>query len=170
MSKIKQNRLSVQNAVIEPDLFISFFIASCYILARIHPYYDHRKEGQNMSVSTTMKKFGLEQAFNYLYKDPEKNMRKLFSWAEKYAGKMYPHQLEQVKDAIENPENPYYRYIRHLIGDVDQDRLAEAMRTEGKIQLQHPLDDPAGPHLRLQSALHRLLGGGIWQQAESFLR
>ena len=61
-----------------------------------------------MSVSTTMKKFGLEQAFNYLYKDPEKNMRKLFSWAEKYAGKMYPHQLEQVKDAIENPENPYY--------------------------------------------------------------
>lgn len=76
-----------------------------------------------MSVSTTMKKFGLEQAFNYLYKDPEKNMRKLFSWAEKYAGKMYPHQLEQVKDAIENPENPYYRYIRHLIGDVDQEVL-----------------------------------------------
>ena len=76
-----------------------------------------------MSVSTTMKKFGLEQAFNYLYKDPEKNMRKLFSWVEKYAGKMYPHQLEQVKDAIENPENPYYRYIRHLIGDVDQEVL-----------------------------------------------
>ena len=76
-----------------------------------------------MSGSTTMKKFGLEQAFNYLYKDPEKNMRKLFSWAEKYAGKMYPHQLEQVKDAIENPENPYYRYIRHLIGDVDQEVL-----------------------------------------------
>ena len=76
-----------------------------------------------MSVSTTIKKFGLEQAFNYLYKDPEKNMRKLFSWAEKYVGKMYPHQLEQVKDAIENPENPYYRYIRHLIGDVDQEVL-----------------------------------------------
>ena len=32
-------------------------------------------------------------------------------------------QLEQVKDAIENPENPYYRYIRHLIGDVDQEVL-----------------------------------------------
>ena len=83
---------------------------------------DERKD-ENMSVSTTIKKFGLEQAFNYLYKDPEKNMRKLFSWAEKYAGKMYPHQLEQVKDAIENPENPYYRYIRHLIGDVDQEVL-----------------------------------------------
>ena len=76
-----------------------------------------------MSVSTSMKKFGLEQAFNYLYKEPEKNMRKLFSWAEKYGGKMYPHQLEQVKDAIENPKNPYYRYIRHLIGDVDQEVL-----------------------------------------------
>ena len=36
-----------------------------------------------MDVSTTIKKFGLEQAFNYLYKDPEKNLLKLMDWADK---------------------------------------------------------------------------------------
>ena len=30
-----------------------------------------------MDVSTTIKKFGIEQALNYLYKDPQKNMLKL---------------------------------------------------------------------------------------------
>lgn len=74
-----------------------------------------------MSVSTTLKKFGLEQAFNYLYKDPEKHMRTLLSWADKYAGKMYPHQLAQVREAVENPDHPFYGYIRHLINDVDRD-------------------------------------------------
>lgn len=78
MSKIKQNRLSVQNAVIEPVLFISFFITSCYILARIHPYYDHRKEGQNMRRIDHDEKFGLEQAFNYLYKTGEKYAQAVF--------------------------------------------------------------------------------------------
>ena len=29
-----------------------------------------------MSVLTSIKKFGLEQAFNYLQKDPEKNYKK----------------------------------------------------------------------------------------------
>lgn len=39
-----------------------------------------------MDVSTTIKKFDLEQAFKYLYKDPEKNLLKLMDWADKFAG------------------------------------------------------------------------------------
>lgn len=39
-----------------------------------------------MDVSTTVKKFGLEQAFKYLYKDPEKNLLKMIDWADKFAG------------------------------------------------------------------------------------
>ena len=35
-----------------------------------------------MDVSTTIKKFGLEQAFKYLYKDPENNLLKLMDWAD----------------------------------------------------------------------------------------
>ena len=30
-----------------------------------------------MDATTTLKKLGLEQAFRYLYKDPERNLRKL---------------------------------------------------------------------------------------------
>ena len=42
-----------------------------------------------MDVSTTMKKFGLEQAFKYLYKDPEKNLLKLMDWADKFSGEEF---------------------------------------------------------------------------------
>ena len=39
-----------------------------------------------MNASTAIKKFGLEQAFNYLYKDPKENLVKLMDWADKFAG------------------------------------------------------------------------------------
>ena len=38
-----------------------------------------------MDVSTTLKKLGIEQAFKYLYKDPEKNMLKLMDWADTFS-------------------------------------------------------------------------------------
>ncbi|MBB5265304.1 hypothetical protein HNP82_002447 [Catenibacillus scindens] len=41
-----------------------------------------------MSVKTTIQKFGLEQAFNYLYKDPDKNMLKIMDWADRFAGEI----------------------------------------------------------------------------------
>ena len=74
-----------------------------------------------MNTAATLKKFGLEKAFNYLYKDPEKNMRKMLNWAEKFAGSMYPSQLAQVRAAVENPDHPFYPFIRHLIRDVDRE-------------------------------------------------
>ena len=33
-----------------------------------------------MNVANTIKKLGLEQAFDYLYKDPENNLLKLMNW------------------------------------------------------------------------------------------
>ena len=39
-----------------------------------------------MDASTAIKKFGLEQAFKYVYKDPEKNLLKMMDWADKFAG------------------------------------------------------------------------------------
>ena len=33
-----------------------------------------------MSAMNTLKKFGLEQAFNYVYKDPDKNFIKIMDW------------------------------------------------------------------------------------------
>ena len=61
-----------------------------------------------MDVSTTVKKFGLEQAFNYLYKDPDKNLVKVMDWADKFAQGQFEKQRHAIRDAITNPENPYY--------------------------------------------------------------
>lgn len=72
-----------------------------------------------MSATTTIKKYGLEKIFDYMYKDPEKNLKKLMSLAEKHAGKMYPHQIAQFRDLVDNPENPYHGFVWHVLRDVD---------------------------------------------------
>ena len=78
-----------------------------------------------MKVSETLKKFGLEQTINYLYKDPEKNMLKLMDWADKFAGDELEVQRKVIREAMTNPKHPYYGYIRHVIKDIDP----EVMKT-----------------------------------------
>lgn len=72
-----------------------------------------------MDVSATMKKFGLEAAFKYLQKDPEKNLLKLMDWADRFAGDEFVSQRKMIRDAMTDPEHPYYGYIRHIIHDLD---------------------------------------------------
>ena len=72
-----------------------------------------------MDVATTIKRFGLEQAFDYLYKDPEKNLRKLMDWADKFSGGEFAPQRKAIREAITNPEHPYYSYVRRLVTEVD---------------------------------------------------
>lgn len=72
-----------------------------------------------MDVSTTIKKFGLEHAFKYLYKDPDKNLLKIMDWADKFAGGQFPAQRKMIREALINPEHPYYNFIRHIVNDVD---------------------------------------------------
>ncbi len=76
-----------------------------------------------MSVSTTLKKFGLEQAFKYLYKDPEKNLLKLMDWADKFAGEEFVTQRKLIREAITDPDHPYHAYVRHILEDVQQTGL-----------------------------------------------
>lgn len=72
-----------------------------------------------MDVSATIKKFGLEQAFKYLHKDPEKNLVKIMDWADKFAGNEFVPQRRMIREAMKNPEHPYYGYIRHILEDID---------------------------------------------------
>lgn len=72
-----------------------------------------------MNVTTTIKKFGLEQAFNYLYKDPDKNLVKIMDWADKFSGGQLVNQRKAIREAMTNPEHPYYGFIRHILKDVD---------------------------------------------------
>lgn len=76
-----------------------------------------------MSVTATMKKLGIEKSFQYLYKDPEKNLPKLMDWADKFSKGEFEAQRRAVRHAIENPDDPYHAFIRHMINDVDPEVL-----------------------------------------------
>ena len=78
----------------------------------------------HMNVSTTIKKLGIEKAIKYLYKDPENNLITLMDWADKFCKGEFESQRKTIRHAIENPDDPYYGYIRHMINDVDHDVLS----------------------------------------------
>lgn len=72
-----------------------------------------------MNAGNTLKKLGIEQTFNYIYKDPDKNMIKLMDWADKFSEGEFPSQRKMIREAIEDPEHPYYPYIHKLFKEVD---------------------------------------------------
>ena len=72
-----------------------------------------------MSFTNTLKKLGIEQTINYLYKDPEKNLRVIMDWADKFSGGEFPSQRKAIREAIENPDHPYHDFILHMISDID---------------------------------------------------
>lgn len=76
-----------------------------------------------MNASATIKKLGLEQAMKYLYKDPEKNLPALMDWADKFSHGEFVSQRRVIRHAVEDPSDPYYHFIRHMIREVDQDVL-----------------------------------------------
>lgn len=67
-----------------------------------------------MNATNTLKKQGSEKTFDYIYKDPDKNMPKIMDWADKFAEGEFPTQREMIREAITDPEHPYYNFIRHL--------------------------------------------------------
>ncbi len=72
-----------------------------------------------MNASMTLKKFGIEQAFHFIYQDPEKNMLKIMDWADKFSKGSFPSQRKMIRQAITDPEHPYYAYIRRIFKEVD---------------------------------------------------
>ena len=66
-----------------------------------------------------MKKFGIEQTFHYIYKDPDKNLPKMMDWADKFADGEFETQRAMIREAVTNPAHPYYGYIRRLFTEVD---------------------------------------------------
>ena len=88
-----------------------------------------------MNASTAIKKFGLEQAFNYLYKDPKENLVKLMDWADKFAGGEFETQRKLIREAITDPKHPYYPFIQRLLTDIDP----EVMKTTSTAPAAGPL-------------------------------
>lgn len=79
-----------------------------------------------MSLTTTLKKYGLTRAVNKLYKDPEANLIWLMNWADKFSKGGFPAQRAAIRKAIEDPDNAYYPYVRHIINDVDPEVMKTA--------------------------------------------
>ena len=79
-----------------------------------------------MDASAAIKKFGLEQAFHYMYKDPEKNLSKIMDWADKFSGGEFASQRKAIREAIENPDHPYHSFILHIVNDIDPEVMKTA--------------------------------------------
>ena len=74
-----------------------------------------------MDFATTMKKLGLEQLMNYLYKDPDKNMLKILDWADKFAKGTFEPQRKTIREVISDPNSTYYPFVHRLLEDIDPD-------------------------------------------------
>ena len=97
-----------------------------------------------MNASATIKKYGLEKIFDYMYKDPERNLRKLLNFAEKHAGKMYPNQLKQFRDLVDNPDNSSITYKLKLTGGDIKSVQGDSGHAQAKMvtdQYSHILDE-----------------------------
>ena len=59
-----------------------------------------------MSVSTTVKKYGIEQAIKFMYKDPEKNLPKLMDWADTFCKGRFPGQRAAIRADLAEGAGP----------------------------------------------------------------
>ena len=76
-----------------------------------------------MNVTATIAKFGLNKAFDNLYKDPDNNLEKMLNWADRFSRGMFAPHRAVIRKAVTDPENAYYPYVRHLINDIDPEVL-----------------------------------------------
>ena len=84
-----------------------------------------------MGVANTIKKLGLEQAFDYLYKDPENNLLKLMDWADKFSGGEFEPQRKTIQEAMEK-QMKAEREKRAVILKADGEKQAAITAAEGE--------------------------------------
>ena len=72
-------------------------------------------------------KLGINTAYSYIEKDPEKNLGKLMDWVDKFAGDdeetNFHKQRAVVRDVIDHPESNWYQYVMRLFDETDNDVL-----------------------------------------------
>ena len=76
-----------------------------------------------MDVSTTLKRLGVEQAVNFAFKDPERNLPKLMDWADRFAGGELEGPRKAIRAAIEDPRHPYHGFILDLLQNRDPETV-----------------------------------------------
>ena len=72
-----------------------------------------------MEVAASIKKLGLEKAFQYLYKDPEKNLLKIMDLADRFAGDEFESQRKLIREIVTDSKHPYHSFVERVIHEVD---------------------------------------------------
>lgn len=72
-----------------------------------------------MSISTKVKKIGVDKVIDYVLKDPENNLIELMNWADRFSKGEFEPQRKVIREAISNPEDPYYNFIQNLFTNID---------------------------------------------------
>ena len=89
----------------------------------------------------------------------------LVDMAEKIQGSVWKKESFEVLHMIAGqPEGKWAHYVQRILDETDP-YILKTFLTNRKVRLQYPLAHPYGPHLRLQYALHRLLGGRVRSSA-----
>lgn len=79
-----------------------------------------------MELENKLKRAALGTAFDYIAKDPERNVHKLMSWVDRFAGDDpdgLTAQRDAVRKVLSEPESSMYRYIMGIFRDIDTEVL-----------------------------------------------
>lgn len=73
-----------------------------------------------MDITSKLKSMGVKKVYNYIDRNPEKNVPKILDWLEKHdANTSVTSQVKVVRSAISDPENNWSRLIKSLWTDID---------------------------------------------------
>ena len=73
-----------------------------------------------MAIKETIQIAAIKQAYAYLDKNPDANLPKLMDLADKMdTANAYAPQREAIRAAISDPDNNWYKLVRSLWDDVD---------------------------------------------------
>lgn len=76
-----------------------------------------------MGLTTTIKKATMKKVFDYIEKDPEKNLPKIMDWVDRLAGEgpdSYPGQRAAVRKVIEDPDCNMYQLVMNILNETDR--------------------------------------------------
>ena len=77
-------------------------------------------------ISDGIKRFGLSMAYDYIEKNPEKNIARLMEWVDRFAGEgpdTFPQQRAAVRNVVNDPSSNWYQLIMRIFRDTDNDVL-----------------------------------------------
>ncbi len=79
-----------------------------------------------MGIKTSVSSFAINQALNYLTKNPEENLPKLMSWVDKFAGDgedSFKLQRNAFRRVVNDPTSNWYQLIMNVAKNVDNEVL-----------------------------------------------